>query len=226
VTAATDQSNADRLLADGLAALGIADAALVERLSRYLDLIERWNRTYNLTAVRDREEMVTRHLIDSLAVLPFIEEGALADLGSGAGLPGIPLAMARPGLAVTLVEANGKKARFLREAVRQLDLGNVRVAESRAESLAEPGRYDCLTARAFGTLAELIRVGGHLLSPTGYLLALKGQRPDEEIAGLPPGWRVSRIEPLAVPGMDAQRHLVIVERDTQQGAAGCGQGAP
>ncbi|PKM03120.1 MAG: 16S rRNA (guanine(527)-N(7))-methyltransferase RsmG [Gammaproteobacteria bacterium HGW-Gammaproteobacteria-7] len=225
MTAATRQSNADRLLAEGLAALGIADAALADRLSSYLDLVERWNRTYNLTAVRDRDEMVTRHLIDSLVVLPFIGEGALADLGSGAGLPGIPLAMARPGLAVTLVEAIGKKARFLREAGRQLGLSNVRVAESRAESLDEPGRYHCLTARAFGTLAELLRVGGHLLAPGGRLLALKGQRPDEEIAGLPPGWRVVGIEPLTVPGMAAQRHLVIIERDTQQGAAGRGQGA-
>ncbi|HBK54906.1 MAG TPA: 16S rRNA (guanine(527)-N(7))-methyltransferase RsmG [Xanthomonadales bacterium] len=209
----TLSDNPSRLLADGLAALGLADPSLGQRLDTYLDLIERWNRAYNLTAVRDRGEMIVRHLLDSLVVSPFVGSGPLADIGSGAGLPGIPLALADPDLAVMLIESNGKKARFLREAVRRLDLGNVRVIEARAEAVPEPGCCDCLTARAFGTLAELIRVGGHLLGPGGRVLALKGQRPDEEIAGLPRGWRLDRIAALSVPGLSAQRHLVIVVRD-------------
>jgi len=158
----------------------------------------RWNRTYNLTAIRYPHEMVTRHLLDSLAMVPHVESGTLADLGTGPGLPGIPLAIARPQLQVTLVESNGKKARFLREAVRQLGLGNARVAESRAEALDEPAAYDNLTARAMDTLAGIVAVGGHLLRPGGHLLAMKGVYPHEEIAALPADWHVLEVRPLPV----------------------------
>ncbi|TDK22690.1 16S rRNA (guanine(527)-N(7))-methyltransferase RsmG [Luteimonas aestuarii] len=194
----------------GLAALRL-DPALAAPLLDYLALLDRWNRTYNLTAIRDPREMVTLHLLDSLAMQPHVADiAALADLGTGPGLPGIPLAIATPALQVTLVESNGKKARFLREAVRQLGLGNARVAESRAEALDEPGRYQAITARALATLPDIIAVGGHLLAPGGRLLAMKGQRPDDEIAALPPGWRLDAIHPLAVPGLAAERHLVVV----------------
>jgi 16S rRNA (guanine527-N7)-methyltransferase len=193
----------------GLAAMQL-DAALAPPLLTYLTLLDRWNRTYNLTAIRDPLEMVTRHLLDSLAMQPFLETGTLADLGTGPGLPGIPLAIARPQLQVTLVESNGKKARFMREAVRQLGLGNARVAESRAEALAEPAAYDHLTARAMDTLAGIIRVGGHLLRPGGRLLAMKGVYPHDEIAQLPAGWAVEKVEPLSVPGLTGERHLVVV----------------
>ncbi|MDL5364092.1 16S rRNA (guanine(527)-N(7))-methyltransferase RsmG [Xanthomonas sp. NCPPB 2654] len=196
----------------GLRAQGLDAAALAPPLLAYLALLARWNRTYNLTAVRDPHEMVTRHLLDSLAMQPFVVEGTLADLGTGPGLPGIPLAIARPQLRVTLVESNGKKARFLREAVRQLRLDNARVAESRAEAVDEPGAYDVLTARALDTLAGIVAVGGHLLRPGGRLLAMKGMRPDEEIAALPPGWVMQAVHRLQVPGLDADRHLVVVER--------------
>ena len=131
----------------GLAALGL-DRAHAAPLLAYLALLARWNRTYNLTAVRDPQEMVGRHLLDSLAMHAHVGDGTLADLGTGPGLPGIPLAIVRPGLAVTLVESNGKKARFLREAVRTLGLGGARVAESRIEAVAEAGAYDAITARA------------------------------------------------------------------------------
>ncbi|MBU2050766.1 MAG: 16S rRNA (guanine(527)-N(7))-methyltransferase RsmG [Gammaproteobacteria bacterium] len=193
----------------GLAAMQL-DAALAPPLLSYLTLLDRWNRTYNLTAIRDPLEMVTRHLLDSLAMQPYLETGTLADLGTGPGLPGIPLAIARPQLQVTLVESNGKKARFMREAVRQLGLGNARVAESRAESLAEPAAYDHLTARAMDTLAGIIRVGGHLLRPGGRLLAMKGVYPHDEIAQLPAGWSVEQVLPLSVPGLTGERHLVVV----------------
>jgi len=203
-------------LEKGLLTLAL-DTALSTPLLAYLALLARWNRTYNLTAVRDPREMVARHLLDSLAMVPFIDDlaargGRLADLGTGAGLPGIPLAIARPGLQVALVESNGKKARFLREAVRQLGLGNVRVAESRIEAFDAPGQFDAITARALAALPLILELGGHLLAPAGRLLAMKGVVPDEEIAALPPGWRVDAVHPLTVPGVIGERHLVVVAR--------------
>jgi 16S rRNA (guanine527-N7)-methyltransferase len=195
----------------GLAALGL-DPALAMPLLAYLALLDRWNRTYNLTAIRDPREMVGKHLLDSLAMHPYLAAGSLADLGTGAGLPGIPLALAKPALQVTLVESNGKKARFLREAVRTLGLANARVAESRAEALNEPGAYDVITARALATLPLIIELGGHLLKPGGRLLAMKGAVPDDEIASLPAGWRLEHVRPLTVPGLAAERHLVVVGR--------------
>lgn len=200
----------------GLRALAL-DPALASPLLAYLALLARWNQTYNLTAVRDPREMLARHLLDSLAMHDAVADlaargGRLADLGTGPGLPGIPLAIALPGLQVTLVESNGKKARFLREAVRQLGLANATVAESRIEALALPGQFDAITARALATLPLILELGGHLLAPGGRLLAMKGVVPQDEIAALPAGWRVEAIQPLRVPGLDAERHLVIVGR--------------
>ena len=200
----------------GLRELGLA-ADLAEPLLAYLALLARWNQTYNLTAVRDPREMVGKHLLDSLAMHPYVDPiaaagGALADLGTGPGLPGIPLAIVKPGLRVTLVESNGKKARFLREAVRQLGLAHVRVAEARIEALDEPGAYDAITARALATLPLILELGGHLLKPDGVLLAMKGVYPADEIAALPAGWTVAAAHPLRVPGVEAERHLVVVRR--------------
>lgn len=212
-------------LCAGLAALELELAGeVVERLFDYLDLLQRWNTTYNLSAVRAPAEMVTRHLLDSLSVLPLVQGGRLADLGSGAGLPGIPLAIAAPGLAVTLVDSNGKKTRFLRAAVRELGLANVRVVEARVEQAG--GEYDCITARAFASLAEMLGWGGHLLAPGGTWLALKGRYPHDELAALPAGFDVARVLPLRVPGLDAERHVVVIKRvrngaaDAQGSAAG------
>jgi 16S rRNA (guanine527-N7)-methyltransferase len=205
-------------LESGLVALGLPAQPLAGRLLDYLALLDRWNKTYNLTAVRDPREMLSRHLLDSLSMWPHVRDGQLADLGTGPGLPGIPLAMACPGLQVSLVESNGKKARFLREAVRSLGIGNARVIESRAEAVNEPGAYGQITARAMDTLAGILAVGGHLLAPGGRLLAMKGQRPDAEIAALPPGWRVESLQPLRVPGVEGDRHLVTVTRGPPQAA--------
>ncbi|HEY0310464.1 MAG TPA: 16S rRNA (guanine(527)-N(7))-methyltransferase RsmG [Luteimonas sp.] len=200
----------------GLDALGLA-RALADPLLAYLALLLRWNQAYNLTAIREPGEMVRKHLLDSLAMHASVDAiaargGALADLGTGAGLPGIPLAIAKPGLQVALVESNGKKARFLREAVRSLGLRNARVLESRSEAVAEPGRFDAITARALATLPLILALGGHLLAPGGVLLAMKGALPEDEIAGLPPGWKLADVRPLTVPGVDAARHLVVVAR--------------
>ena len=201
----------------GLQALNL-DPALAVPLSRYLALLLRWNAAYNLTAIRDPREMVTKHLLDSLAMAPFVASvSTLADLGTGAGLPGIPLAIAVPGLRVTLVESNGKKARFMREAVRTLGLGNAEVAESRIETLNRPGgiqtgTFMAITARALATLPQILNLGGHLLAADGALLAMKGTRPDDEIAALPAGWALRGIHALNVPGLDAERHLVAIGR--------------
>ncbi len=196
----------------GLGQLGL-DATLADPLLAYLALLARWNQTYNLTAGRDTREMVGKHLLDSLAMHPHLDGiEALADIGTGPGLPGIPLAIARPGLQVTLVESNGKKARFLREAVRQLKLGNASVVESRIEAFDAPGRFDAITARALATLPLILELGGHLLKPAGRLLAMKGVLPEDEIAALPAGWRLAAVHPLRVPGLDAERHLVEIVR--------------
>ena len=196
----------------GLRQLGL-DAALAEPLLAYLALLARWNATYNLTAIRDPREMLVKHLLDSLAMHAHLDGiGNLADLGTGPGLPGIPLAIARPDLQVVLVESNGKKARFLREAVRQLKLGNANVAESRIEAFDARGRFDAITARALATLPLILDLGGHLLGADGRLLAMKGVVPEDEIAALQPGWGVAAIHPLRVPGLAAERHLLEIVR--------------
>ncbi len=206
-----------RTLDDGLVALHLDPAAVSAPLLDYLALLVRWNKTYNLTAVRDPHEMVVKHLLDSLAMHPYEDDlaargGSLADLGTGPGLPGIPLSIVKPGLKVTLVESNGKKARFMREAIRQLGLRDARVAESRIEAVDEPGAYDAITARALATLPLILELGGHLLKPDGRLLAMKGVHPADEIAALPAGWTVEASHPMRVPGLDAERHMVVIAR--------------
>ena len=195
----------------GTNALGLTlPESTLQRLIGYLRELARWNRAYNLTAVRDPDEMVTRHLLDSLAIAPHVSGATLADLGSGAGLPGIPLAIAAPERAILLVDSNGKKARFLREAVRKLALAKTRVAESRVENVE--GTFDCVTARAFASLGDMLAWGGHLLAPDGRWLALKGRFPDDELAAVPDAFEIETTIELNVPGLDAERHLVILKR--------------
>jgi 16S rRNA (guanine527-N7)-methyltransferase len=206
-----DRDSLRQRLVAGTSALHLTlDVGAIERLLDYVELLVRWNAAYNLTAVRDPAEMVTRHLLDSLAIVPHVSGATLADLGSGAGLPGIPLAIAAPGREILLVDSNGKKARFLREAVRKLALERTRVAESRVENVA--GTFDCITARAFASLGDMLAWGGHLLAPNGRWLALKGRFPDDELAAVPHAFEVEKAIALDVPGLDAERHLVILKR--------------
>lgn len=200
----------DRLCA-GLAELEL-DTGFSQKLLDYLDLMARWNKTYNLTAIRDPQDMLVKHLLDSLAMHPYFTQANLADLGTGPGLPGIPLAIIRPDAQISLVESNGKKTRFLREVLRQLDLPNVRVIESRAEAVAEHGRYQAITARAMDRLAGILAVGGHLLDEHGVLLAMKGPAIQDEIAELPEPWQVLACHRLHVPGLAAERQLVVIGR--------------
>jgi len=196
-------------LEQGIAALGLhVSAEAVSRLLDYQALLERWNAAYNLTAVRDPAEMITRHLLDSLAILPYVQGDTLADLGTGPGLPGIPLAIVAPGRDILLVDSNGKKVRFLREAIRALKLEGVRAVQSRVEDVQ--GQFDCITARAFASLADMLGWGGHLLAPGGIWLAMKGKRPDDELPGVPAGFEVRAFHELAVPGLQAERSLLVL----------------
>jgi 16S rRNA (guanine527-N7)-methyltransferase len=194
----------------GLAALGLL-AALSPALLAYLRELEKWNSAYNLTAIRDPREMVTRHLLDSLVMVPWMR-GPLLDAGSGAGLPGIPLAIARPEAAVTVLDSNGKKARFLRHAVRALKLPNVTVVEARVEDYRPEAPFAAVTSRAFSSLGDFFRLTGHLLAPGGQWLAMKGKLDDSEQQDLPAGVGIVDIKALKVPGLAEARHLIVAAR--------------
>lgn len=211
MSSATDRASMYAELRAGMAELGVALLpGAYESLLDYIDLLTRWNAAYNLTAIRATAAMVPHHLLDSLAVAPFVRGIQLADVGTGAGLPGIPLAIAAPERAVTLIDSNGKKTRFLREAVRMLALANVRIEAARTEAVR--GAFDTVTARAFAGLPEMLQRAGHLLAPEGILLALKGQLHEDELRGLPAGFVVADVHALRVPGLAAARHAVIIRR--------------
>ncbi len=177
----------------------------------YLKHLESWNRTYNLTAVREPADMVVRHLLDSLSVVPYLTGQRFADVGTGPGLPGIPIALARPGKAVVLVESNRKKAAFLRHVVRVLGLDNVEVIQQRVESWHPPASFDTVICRAFAAAPLALKSLGHLCGPAGQVLLMKGRDPAPELDELPDGFRVAATHELSVPGLDAARHLVVVE---------------
>lgn len=181
-----------------------------DSLLAYLDLLAHWNKTYNLTSVRDPAEMVSRHVLDSLSVLPWLRGATLLDAGSGAGLPGIPLAIVRPELQVTLLDSVGKKVRFLRHVQRELELPNVFPVQARLEEYSPPAGFAMVISRAFSDLAAFAAAARHLLQPDTRLLAMKGRNPDDEIALLPPWIRVEGVEELFPPGLHEQRHLVMM----------------
>jgi 16S rRNA (guanine527-N7)-methyltransferase len=199
-------------LAAGLRALHIdLDDDRKGLLLRYLALLRHWNRAFNLSAVRDPGSMVRRHLLDSLSILPWVDQAPVLDLGSGAGLPGIPLAIARPALGFVLLDSNGKKARFMRQAVAELGLQNVEVVQERVERYARPGGFAGILSRAFAGLGDMVAGSEHLLAPGGCWLAMKGADADAEAAALP-DHLAAQVVPLTVPGETAQRRLVIVSR--------------
>jgi 16S rRNA (guanine527-N7)-methyltransferase len=196
-------------LARGCDALGLDIAAPQQRqLLDYLDLLQKWNRAYNLTAIRDPLAMVTRHLLDSLAVVPQLTGSHCLDVGTGAGLPGIPLAIAMPGRDFHLLDSNGKKTRFLFQVKTALGLANITVHQARVETLPASRQYDVIMSRAFASLAAMVAATRHLLAPGGCFLAMKGAWPQDELAAIEDQCVVLGVEPLAVPGLDEQRHLV------------------
>ena len=199
-------------LAAGVAALGLAlPQGAEERLLAYLALLDKWNRVYNLTAVRETERMVSHHLLDSLAAVPYFTGQTVLDVGSGGGLPGIPLAIARPELQVTLIDSIAKKTAFLLQAKAELGLVNLHVVTSRVEEYRPESGFDVITSRAFSDLREFVALTRPLLNPGGRWLAMKGLMPHEEIASLPLLVKVSANHALHVPGLDASRHLIVLE---------------
>ena len=201
-------------LAQGLAAMGLeVPAAAQEKLLAYAALLEKWNKTYSLTALRGADKAVSHHLLDSLAVLPHVPAGTLLDVGSGGGMPGIPLAIVLPELAVTLIDSNSKKTAFLRQAAIELRLSNVNVHCGRVEQYHPSLPFSAITSRAFAELTDFVVLSRHLLAADGVWLAMKGVRPEAEIAALPAGVRVRAVHPLQVPGVEGERHVVILDND-------------
>lgn len=178
------------------------------RLLTHLDLLDEWGARMNLTAIRDRPSQVTKHLLDSLSVRPHLRGARIADVGSGAGFPGIPLAIVEPGRHFALVESTGKKCRFLEHVRDALGLANVEIVQSRAEAYEPRERFDTVLARAVGPVSELVKVAGRLVVGGGRLLAMKGRYPEEELAAKLNGWKVAAVHRLAVPGLEEERHLV------------------
>ena len=208
-------STADQL-ERGLIALGLTlERDTQQRLLDYLALIEKWNRVYNLTAIREPEKMVSHHLLDSLAAAPHLHARRVLDVGSGAGLPGIPLALANPDMHVTVLDSNHKKVAFLNQAAMELKLKNAEVCAERVESWQTQNRFDVIISRAFSDMGEFVRITRHLLAPGGMFAAMKGLHPYEEIDKLPPDCKVRQVLPLAVPGLDGARHLVLIGLDDQ-----------
>lgn len=200
-------------LAGGIEALGLElDPDRQARLLDYLALLTKWNRAYNLTAVRAPAEMVTLHLLDSLSVLPLIRGSRILDVGAGAGLPGVPLAIAAPERRYVLLDSNGKKVRFLRQAIMTLALETAEAVQVRVENYRPEQPFDTVISRAFASLRDFVTLAGRHCSVDGRLLAMKGRYPQEELAGLPRGWRVVEVHRLQVPGLAAARHLVELRR--------------
>lgn len=198
-------------LAEGLAALPLElNASVQSRLIDFIHLLVKWNRAYNLTAVRQPEQMVTRHLLDSLVIGPYLQGNRVLDVGTGAGLPGIPLALAYPDLHFTLLDSNGKKIRFVMQAVAELGLTNVDVIQSRVEAFQPADRFETITARAYASIEELVSQTKHLLADGGQYLIMKGVYPVAEVEAMPTGYRIEASHPLKVPKLDAERHLLIV----------------
>ncbi|HZF18218.1 MAG TPA: 16S rRNA (guanine(527)-N(7))-methyltransferase RsmG [Burkholderiales bacterium] len=207
------QGELERALERGIVELGLElSPGLPGKLLGHLELLEKWNRVHNLTSIRDAARAVSVHLLDSLAVVPYVHGPRLLDAGSGAGFPGLPVALARPELQVDLLDGNHKKCAFLRQAVAEAGAGNAKVVCDRVEAYRPASPYDCILSRALADLADIVALTGHLLAPGGVIAAMKGVHPFEEIERIPSGFRVQQVHALSVPGLGAERHLVLVER--------------
>lgn len=190
--------------------LSLPDGAM-DKLLAYLALLVKWNGAYNLTAIRDPEQMAIKHLLDSLSIVPYVQGGSLIDVGTGAGLPGLVLAIVKPELDVTLLDSNGKKVRFLRQVIADLKISNASAVQTRVEEFDR--QFDLVSSRAFATLADMVNGSRQLLADNGEFLAMKGVHPTEEIAALPEGFSVRDVVPLDVPFLDEERHLVRITRN-------------
>ena len=201
------------LWSKGLKALDLDINELqLEKLKQYVDLLHRWNKTYNLTAVREPAQMIPTHIFDSLVVAPFIEGKNCLDVGSGAGLPGIPLAILQPDRNFTMLDTNGKKTRFIQQAIIELGLNNADVVQSRVEQWQPQHHYEAIISRAFSSVADFVNGCSALLAENGSLYAMKGQYPVQELAYLPKGFQLESKHELAVPYIDGERQLLRITR--------------
>jgi 16S rRNA (guanine527-N7)-methyltransferase len=208
-----NRESEQELLAAGAHELGIAlTSSQSDALLELVDELELGNAQFNLTAIRDRLGMLRKHVLDSLSLEPYLRGNRVADVGTGAGFPGLPLAIVNPQRRFTLIEATGKKARFAERLGQRLRCDNVQVVHARAESYRPFELFDTVTARALSSLADFAAYAGHLCAPDGRLLAMKGKRPDEEISALPKSFRVVAVHRLKVPGLDDERHLVELSK--------------
>ena len=201
------------ILAQGIKSLGLKiDAPVQQDLLQYLELLRKWNKVYNLTAIRDAEQMLSHHLLDSLSIVPFVRGPRVLDMGCGAGLPGIPLALARPDLQVVMMDANAKKTRFVQQAITELNLDNAEAVHARAEDYTAPGGFDTVTSRAFSSLEDFLGLAAPYLRKGGQLLAMKGRYPTQELELSFNQFRLIAVHQLEVPFLDSERHLVEMER--------------
>ena len=209
-----DRSALALVLADGVKALALElNEQQHEQLLDYLALLFKWNAVYNLTSVRDPMQMMTHHVLDSLAAVPAFEGASnMLDVGAGGGLPGMVLAIAKPAMKVAMIDTVRKKTAFLTQVKAELGLANVTVYTMRVEQLQVSDKFDVITSRAFANLSDFVTWSGHLLAPGGQFIALKGTAPPEEQERLPKKWKVTQLRPLAVPGLDAERHLVFIQK--------------
>jgi len=209
--------NLEQQLSQGLVGLGLElPAATQQQLLHFIELLAKWNKAYNLTAIRDPAEMVSKHLLDSLAILPYLVEGSVIDVGTGPGLPGIPLSLVRPNQAFTLLDSNSKKTRFVTQAVMELGIPNVTVVQSRAEAYMPAHPYDVVIARAFAAIGELLHWVRHLCAPGARIIAMKGQYPEGEMEGWPAGFSCESVEKITIPGLQAERHVVLIRYENDQ----------
>ncbi len=199
------------LLRQGVAGIGLAlPAEAMDQLAGYLDLLVKWNRVYNLTAIRDEAKLVSHHVLDSLAVVSHLPGGNMVDVGSGAGLPGIPIAISCPGRAVTLLDSNHKKSAFLKQVIAELGLATTQVVTERVEAYRPSELFRTVISRAFSDLADFVKLAGHLCASDGVMIAMKGLHPDEEMARVPSSWQVARTVRLEISQLEASRHLVFM----------------
>jgi 16S rRNA (guanine527-N7)-methyltransferase len=211
-----DRTALSAVLGEGIAAMHLdVSPAQQDKLMDYLALMFKWNAVYNLTSLRDPMQMVTHHLLDSLAAVPaFATARNVLDVGSGGGLPGIVLAIVRPDMNVSMIDTVHKKTAFLTQVKAELGLVNVTVYTARVEQLQVSDKFDVITSRAFADLSDFVNWSCHLLADGGRYIALKGVAPKDEQERLPPEWKVAGLEPLQVPRLGAERHLVFIERST------------
>jgi 16S rRNA (guanine527-N7)-methyltransferase len=197
------------VLVSGAAQLGLPlSSAQAAQLLRLLDELDDWNQRMNLTAIRERGQQITKHLLDSLAVHSYLRGSRVADIGTGAGFPGLPLAVVLPQAQFTLIDSTAKKLKFVEHAAQLLGLGNVQTAHTRAETYRPKERFDCVVSRAVGPIETFVKWSGHLCVGGGRLLAMKGRYPTDELAHVPNGWKLAEVHRLNIPGLDEERHLV------------------